>query len=65
MKYARISSNNTAIETFTPPTGFSLADCFHPSIASQFVEVSDEVEANWIKQSDGSFIAPSNSAPTE
>jgi hypothetical protein len=65
MKYARISSNNTVIETFTPPTGFSLADCFHTSIASQFVEVSDEVEANWIKQGNGSFIAPSNSAPTE
>lgn len=65
MKYARILSNNTVIETFTPPTGFSLADCFHPSIASQFVEVSDGVEANWVKQGDGSFSAPSNSAPTE
>lgn len=65
MKYARISSNNTVIETFTPPTGFSVADCFHPSIASQFVEVPDAVEANWIKQGDGSFIAPSNSPPTE
>jgi len=63
MKYARISSVNTVIETFTPPAGFLLVDCFHPSIASQFVEAPDEVEPNWIKQDDGSFVAPSVPEP--
>lgn len=58
MKFARIGSDNVVIETFVPPEGFGLADCFHPDIASQFVEVPAEVEASWTKQEDGSFVAP-------
>lgn len=58
MKYARIGSDGVVVETFVPLEGFALADCFHPDIASQFVEVPDDVEANWTKQADGSFVAP-------
>lgn len=58
MKYARLSTDNRVLETFSPLAGFSIADCFHPTIAQQFVEAPDEVEQNWIKQTDGSFVAP-------
>lgn len=58
MKYARLNSDNTVIETYVPPTGVAITECFTPEIAQQFIQVSDEVEANWIKQSDGTFIAP-------
>jgi hypothetical protein len=62
MKYARIVSN-TVIEVFTPLEDFSIGDCFHPSIASQFIEVPNDVEPNWVKQDDGTFVAPEYPTP--
>ena len=58
MKYARISSDNLVIEIFVPPAGVSIAECFTAEVAVQFVEVPDNVEQNWTKQSNGTFIAP-------
>lgn len=57
MKYARLSAENIVIETFIPHGGFSLEECFHPTIAQQFEIVDDSVEQNWIKQQDGTFIS--------
>jgi hypothetical protein len=37
--YALIS-NNTVTELFTPPAGFTLAQCFTPSTVARFVDVS-------------------------
>lgn len=63
MKYARISTENTVIEVFTPPTGFTIEECFTPEIVAQFELVPDEVEQNWIKQEDGTFVAPPEPEP--
>ena len=54
MKYARII-DNVAIETFVPQEGFTIQESFHPDIASQFVEVPDEVTANSTKNPDGTW----------
>jgi len=56
MKYARLSSEKIVIETFVPMQGFTIDQCFHPDIASQFIPVPDEVEQDWIQQSNGVFI---------
>ena len=63
MKYARISSQNTVIEVFTPPTGVSIEECFTPEIVAQFESVPEEVKPNWIKQEDGTFVAPPEPEP--
>jgi len=55
MKYARIISS-VVVETFTPPAGVSIADCFHPSLV--FEPIPDDVEAGWLVAEDGSFSAP-------
>ncbi len=55
MKYGRII-NAVVIETFTPPAGFTIADCFHPDVG--FVEVPDDVEPSWLVNEDGTFSAP-------
>jgi hypothetical protein len=58
MKYARVSADNIVIEVFTPPSGFTIEDCFTPEIAAQFEPCPEEVEANWIKEPDGTFVPP-------
>jgi hypothetical protein len=57
MKTARIQ-NNTVAEILVPVEGFTLDQCFHPSILTQCQEIEDEVQAGWVKQKDGSFAAP-------
>lgn len=56
MKYARIVDNKVH-ETFTPPTGVDIADCFVPELVAQFIECPSDVESNW-DYTDGAFIAP-------
>lgn len=46
MKYARFNESGIALETFTPPEGFSISDCFVPDIAAQFEPVPDDLQAN-------------------
>jgi hypothetical protein len=58
MKYARLSTENTVIEVFTPPEGFGIEDCFTPQVVAMVEPCPDEVEQNWIKQEDGTFVAP-------
>lgn len=58
MKYARLSSDSIVIEVFTTPAGFAIEECFHPTIAQQFQECPDEVQANWVLNTDGTYQAP-------
>ena len=62
MKTARIQ-NNVVAEILTPVEGFTLDQCFHPSILIQCEQVEDEVQVNWVKQEDGSFAAPVEPEP--
>lgn len=57
MKYARIADNRV-IETFTPPQGIDISECFTAELVAQFKQVPDEVEQNWMEQPDGTFTAP-------
>jgi hypothetical protein len=57
MKYARIV-DEIAIETFEPPEGVQIEDCFHPSLVAQFVQVPDEVVANSVRNEDGTWTLP-------
>lgn len=65
MKYARIPSGNIVVEVFTPPKGFELSDCFTPELVAEFVPCPEEVEANWIRQEDGTFLPPPVLLPSE
>jgi hypothetical protein len=71
MNYARLSTENTVIEVFTPPEGFTIEDCFTPQVVAMFESCPDNVEQNWIKQADGTYVAPTpapeppTEAPTE
>lgn len=56
MKYARIK-DNVVIETFTPPTGVDISECFTPELVAQFTECPSDVEQNWTVEN-GEFIAP-------
>jgi hypothetical protein len=56
MKYARIVDNKVW-ETFTPPTGVDISECFVPELVAQFIEIADEVEQNWTVEN-GLFTAP-------
>ena len=62
MKYARIVDNKVW-ETFTPPTGVDISECFTPELVAQFIECPLEVEQNWTVEN-GVFIAPIEE-PTE
>jgi len=57
MKYARVL-DSVVQEVFTPPTGMTIEDCFTPQVVVLFEPCPDEVEQNWVKESDGSFVAP-------
>jgi hypothetical protein len=54
MKYARIV-NSIAVETFTVPAGLTIQQCFTAELVAQFTTCPAEVQAGWIKQSNGSF----------
>jgi hypothetical protein len=57
MKTARIQ-NNVVAEILVPVEGFTLDQCFHPTILAACEQVEDEVQVGWVKQEDGSFAAP-------
>lgn len=46
MKYARVV-NNLVWETFTPPTGVDISECFTAELVSQFTECPNNVEIDW------------------
>lgn len=56
--YARVV-DGTVFETFTPPEGLDIADCFHKDIAAQFVAVPDGARVAQFWRYDGrTFTAP-------
>jgi hypothetical protein len=57
MKYARLV-NNTAVEIITLPDGFNIQDCYHPDLIKDIVSVEDDVQVNWVRQEDSTFVAP-------
>ena len=57
MKTARIQDGHVA-EFLEPVTGHSLEDCFHASVLAECLSVPDEVQLGWIRQDDGTFVAP-------
>ncbi len=61
MKHARII-NNVAIDVVDG----NPADFFHPSIASEFVVVPDEVESGWLLDSETEeWAAPESATPAQ
>jgi len=48
MKFARFI-DSTAVEVFTTPDGFGISQCLHPSIASQYEPVADDVDVGYTK----------------
>lgn len=59
MKYARVV-NSIVVETFVPPSGVDISECFHSDVRAQFEVVADEVDVDvgFIKHQDGTFTAP-------
>lgn len=57
-KYIR-TINNVVVEVFNNATTLTIAELFHADLAVQFEPCNQEdVAVGWIKQPDGSFIAP-------
>ncbi len=56
MKYARIQ-NNTVLEILEQVPGFTVEQCFHPSIIAMCEMVDDSVQAGWVRE-EGVFVAP-------
>ena len=54
MYYARIV-DNVVVETFSPPVGFNIADCFHPEL--KWDTVPSTVKVGDTLNEDGSFTA--------
>lgn len=45
--------DNFCVQTFTPPEGYGIEDCFTPEVAAMFEIVPDWVEANATRDEDG------------
>ena len=65
MAYARIQ-NHVVVEICNPPIGFTIDQCFHPSLVAQMVPCGDDIQAGWA-YADGVFTAPAviEPAPAE
>lgn len=57
MKTARIE-NNVVVEILVPVGNFQIEQCFHADILAQCETVLSDVQIGWVKQEDGSFVAP-------
>ena len=57
MKYARMNEN-TVGETFTPPTGIDISECFTQEVCALFILIPDNVDIGWLRLPDGSFTPP-------
>lgn len=62
MKYAQVSSG-LVTEVFTPQPGFTIEESFTPEVVALFQPCPEEVEANWIQTSDGTFLPPLSLEP--
>lgn len=50
--------NRTVVEILSPVAGFSVDQCFHPSIIMASVDAPDGVEPGWVYNEDGTFSPP-------
>lgn len=58
MRYARIQ-NNVVVEICVPIEGFTIDQCFHPSLVDQMVFCESEVQQGWTYNAEtGEFTAP-------
>ena len=64
MAYARIQ-NNTVVEILQQVPGFTIDQCFHPSLIAMCEMVSDSVRPGWVRQEDGTFADPAVTLPVE
>lgn len=58
--YAEINKENVVVSLFTPPEGFAIEDCFHPSLMFYFIDIGeneDGVQVGWLYDGE-SFSAP-------
>ena len=60
--YARIH-NNEVVEIVSPVAGFTIEECFHPDLHSQFVACGSAVKVGWTYVND-SFVEPINEYTT-
>jgi hypothetical protein len=56
MKYARIHEGKV-VEICVPIEGFTIDQCFHPSLVDKMIKCTDEVQCEWT-YADGVFSAP-------
>lgn len=60
--YGRIS-NNIVMQIITPPPGFALEDCIHPSLAGRYTAIPDGVDIGAIYDADaGTYTNPDATA---
>ena len=65
MRHARIV-NNTVVDFFDVPNGFSIEDCFHPDLINHFYPCNGDVEHGWLHDpTTGNFTKPVVVANTE
>ena len=58
MKHARVI-NNTVVEIFDVPNGFSIEDCFHPDLVNHFYPCNGDVDFDWTYDTaTGNFTKP-------
>lgn len=58
--------NSTIVEILTPVNGFSIQDCFHPSLLEGCIPLPEGAEVGWVQQEDGSWApAAAPEAPAE
>jgi len=57
MKYARIV-DSIVVETFTPPEGFTIEECFTAELVAQFRPCPEELKSGWTLEKDGTFTPP-------
>lgn len=58
--YAEINKENVVVSLFTPPEGFTIKDCFHPSLMLYFIDIGeneDGVQVGWVYDGE-TFAAP-------
>lgn len=57
MRYAK-AVNNIIVGIYDSPTGFTIYDCFHPSLACEYFEADESIQLDYVLQEDGTWAAP-------
>jgi hypothetical protein len=50
--------NQTVVEILNAVPGFSVEQCYHPTIIAASVDAPDDVEHGWVYNEDGTFSPP-------